>query len=73
VDGFVFHRRVDYRRVRGSESRSTFNALAKADADSAEAARVWDRYLVEWTAWNTVRTFASLATTAGLIGGIAAA
>jgi uncharacterized membrane protein len=34
---------------------------------------VWDRYLVEWTAWNTVRTFASLATTAGLIGGIAAA
>jgi uncharacterized membrane protein len=63
VDGFVFHRRVDYRRVRGSERETV----------SVEAARVWDRYLVEWTAWNTVRTFASLATTAGLIGGIAAA
>jgi uncharacterized membrane protein len=49
------------------------NALAQADADSAEAAQVWDRYLAEWTAWNTVRTVASLATTAGLIGGIAAA
>jgi uncharacterized membrane protein len=47
-------------------------ALARAEAASAEAADLWRRYLVEWTAWNTVRTVASLATTGGLIGGIAA-
>jgi uncharacterized membrane protein len=47
--------------------------LARQEPTSAEAARVWERYLVEWTAWNSVRTAASLATTAGLIGGIAAA
>ena len=47
--------------------------LARQEPTSAEAARVWERYLVEWTAWNWVRTVASLATTAGLIAGIAAA
>jgi len=49
------------------------NALAKLEPASAEAAGVWSSYLVEWTAWNSVRTAASLAATAALIGGIAAA
>ncbi len=37
------------------------NALAKLDPSSAEAGRAWARYLSEWTAWNHVRTLASLA------------
>jgi uncharacterized membrane protein len=47
--------------------------LARLEPASVEAAAVWHRYLREWTAWNTVRTVASLATTAALMGGIAAA
>jgi uncharacterized membrane protein len=47
------------------------NALARVEPESAEGADVWRRYLVEWTAWNTVRTIASLAATGLLIGGIA--
>jgi uncharacterized membrane protein len=39
------------------------NALAKADPTSPEAARLWARYLAEWTRWNHVR----------VAGGIAAA
>jgi uncharacterized membrane protein len=49
------------------------NVLARLAPAGAEAAETWRRYLVEWTAWNTVRTVASLASTALLIGGIAAA
>jgi uncharacterized membrane protein len=49
------------------------NVLARLDPASAKAAAVWGRYLVEWTAWNSVRTVASLAATAALVGGIAAA
>ena len=49
------------------------NRLARVAAGSAEAEQVWKRYLVEWTAWNTVRTVASLAATAALIGALAAA
>jgi uncharacterized membrane protein len=37
------------------------NALAVATATTGEAAQLWARYLVEWTAWNTVRTMAALA------------
>jgi uncharacterized membrane protein len=48
------------------------NALARVEPASAEAETIWRRYLVEWTAWNTVRTVASLAATGLLIGGIAA-
>ena len=48
------------------------NTLARLEPESAEAESVWRRYLVEWTAWNTVRTVASLAATGLLIGGIAA-
>jgi uncharacterized membrane protein len=47
-------------------------ALAAVEPGSGEGAAVWDRYLVEWTRWNSVRTVASLATTAALIAGIAA-
>jgi uncharacterized membrane protein len=36
------------------------NALARLDAESAEAAGQWARYLAEWTAWNHVRTVAPL-------------
>ncbi len=49
------------------------NVLARLEPSSTEAADKWRRYLVEWTAWNSVRTVASLAATAALIGGIAAA
>jgi uncharacterized membrane protein len=43
------------------------NALARADAASTEGAALWRRYLVEWTAWNHVRTATSLAATACLV------
>ena len=47
-------------------------ALAVVEPGSADGAAVWGRYLVEWTRWNSVRTVASLATTAALMGAIAA-
>lgn len=40
------------------------NALAGVDPESQEAAPVWARYLKEWTAWNHVRTVASLVASA---------
>jgi uncharacterized membrane protein len=40
------------------------NALAAIAPDSAEGAALWQRYLREWTMWNTVRTVASLAAAA---------
>ena len=49
------------------------NVLARLEPTGAGAADTWRRYLVEWTAWNSVRTGASLAAAAALIGGIAAA
>jgi uncharacterized membrane protein len=49
------------------------NEVARQDPNSAAAEEVWSRYLREWTAWNTVRTVASAATTVSLVGGIAAA
>lgn len=36
------------------------NDLAVLDATTAEAARGWTRYLVNWTRWNHVRTAASM-------------
>lgn len=33
-------------------------ALDKSDVASAEGARLWERYLKEWTVWNHVRTIA---------------
>jgi uncharacterized membrane protein len=43
------------------------NALAAVDPASTDGARLWSRYLVTWTAWNHVRTIASLAAAAALI------
>jgi uncharacterized membrane protein len=40
------------------------DALTAAAADSGEGALLWMRYLAAWTAWNHVRTAASLAAAA---------
>jgi uncharacterized membrane protein len=48
------------------------NELAGLEPGSGEAAGFWRRYLVEWTAWNSVRTVASLVALALFICGIAA-
>jgi uncharacterized membrane protein len=40
------------------------NALARVDPASSEAARIWERYLVEWTRGNHVRAAAGLAAAA---------
>jgi uncharacterized membrane protein len=40
--------------------------LAKLHPQSANAAGYWDEYLTRWTAWNHVRTLASLAAAAVL-------
>jgi uncharacterized membrane protein len=37
------------------------NALAALDPLAASSASLWNRYVVEWTFWNHVRTAASLA------------
>ena len=42
------------------------DALAAVDAASADGAARWARYVPEWTAWNSVRTVASLAAAASL-------
>jgi uncharacterized membrane protein len=46
------------------------NTLANADPASTEAAGLWRRYLVEWTAWNHVRTVAPLIAAGLLTGGL---
>ncbi len=38
-------------------------ALASANPASPDGARLWASYLTNWTAWNHVRTIASLAAT----------
>lgn len=43
------------------------DALAATQADSAEGAELWTRYLSVWTAWNHVRTVGSLLATASLM------
>jgi len=43
------------------------NALAAVAPESAEGASVWHRYLVEWNAWNHVRTFACILATVAFI------
>jgi uncharacterized membrane protein len=40
------------------------DALAAVDPASAEGARLWVDYVKNWTAWNHVRTVASLAASA---------
>lgn len=36
------------------------NALDAAIPDSIQGAQLWERYLSEWTVWNTVRSVAAL-------------
>jgi uncharacterized membrane protein len=43
------------------------NRLAAAEPDSAEGKAVWTHYLRVWTAWNQLRTAASLAAMACFI------
>jgi uncharacterized membrane protein len=45
------------------------NALDAADAASTAGAELWATYLNRWTAWNHVRTVASLAATLLLVLG----
>ncbi|APR79941.1 Integral membrane protein [Minicystis rosea] len=42
-------------------------ALATVDPSSAAAATAWARYVADWTAWNHVRTAASVAAMASFI------
>ena len=42
------------------------NALAAADPQSADGARLWDGYVTSWTAWNHLRTVAALAAAVSL-------
>ncbi|WP_018756899.1 DUF1772 domain-containing protein [Paenibacillus terrigena] len=43
------------------------DSLAVVDPGSTAGADLWSRYVVSWTAWNTVRTLASLAALASFI------
>jgi uncharacterized membrane protein len=47
------------------------DALAAVAADSPDGARLWASYLVEWTAWNHVRSIAAVAATAAFIFALA--
>ena len=42
------------------------DALAAVEADTAEGANLWPRYVAGWTAWNHLRTAAALAAAASL-------
>ena len=46
------------------------NALARAAAADPQSAGLWSDYLATWTAWNHLRTAASLAALAFLIMGL---
>lgn len=46
------------------------DTLARVDPASDAGARLWARYLVEWTAWNHVRTVAAIAAAACFILGL---
>ncbi|HEX2448600.1 MAG TPA: anthrone oxygenase family protein [Methyloceanibacter sp.] len=43
------------------------NKLARVRPDSSEGAQLWTQYLSTWTAWNHLRTIASLAAAASFI------
>lgn len=47
------------------------DALARLHPDAPEAGAAWGRYVASWTAWNHVRTAASLAAAAALTIGSA--
>jgi uncharacterized membrane protein len=43
------------------------NALMVADPATPEGLELWAKYLTDWTFWNHIRTFASIAACASLI------
>lgn len=43
------------------------NELALASPESADAPRIWQKYLIRWQRWNHVRTLAALAASAASI------
>lgn len=45
-------------------------ALAAAEPGSPEGSALWDRYVREWTAWNTARTVAAVGALAAFIGAL---
>jgi len=53
--------------VTGAGNVPMNNALAAVDPASADGGAFWSRYLVRWTAWNHVRTVASLGACAAFI------
>jgi uncharacterized membrane protein len=46
------------------------DALAAADANSADGATLWAQYVPGWTAWNSVRTAAAVAAAASFTVGL---
>ena len=46
------------------------NELAAANAADPKSVELWARYLSDWTFWNSVRTAASLASSAALTVGL---
>ncbi len=46
------------------------DAMAKLDPEAAESVPAWERYVDEWTMWNTVRTIAAIAGSAALVAGL---
>lgn len=46
------------------------DVLAELEPDAAESVPAWERYVSEWTAWNTVRTIAAIAASGALIAGL---
>lgn len=46
------------------------DALAAVGADTADGAKLWHRYVDDWTTWNHVRTVAALAAAASLTFGL---
>jgi uncharacterized membrane protein len=43
------------------------DALAAVDPNSAEGSNLWTRYISSWTAWNHIRTVATVAALASFI------
>ena len=52
--------------VTGARNVPMNDRLAAIGAADAGAAALWDEYLTRWTAWNHVRTVASLAAAVAL-------
>ena len=59
MDGFLFGLALT-----GAYHVPRNNPLARVDPQSAEGARIWRTYLVEWTRMNHVRTVVGLAASA---------